>query len=191
MLAAVAAILNLGTTGGLIYLQRESVFAVAPAGSDKAAQPKFWSFRADEVDALIADLKSERAKLIQRQTELDKVAAHVESEKKELEKTRTEIGAMRDEITAEIPEIQDSERKNLKTLAQSYSAMSATAAVAIFAEMDETACVKLLALMKPDKVGAILQEMSAQQSKDETMTKRAARISDKLRLIKDEMKPKS
>ena len=62
-----------------------------------------------------------------------------------------------------------------------YSDISPTAAVAIFSEMDETICAKLLSQMKPDKVAAILQEMSA-EDKDETMVKRAARISDKLRL---------
>jgi hypothetical protein len=42
--------------------------------------------------------------------------------------------------------------------------------------------------MKPAIVGAILQEMSL-QDKDDTLTKRAARISDKLRLILSEPKP--
>ena len=190
-LAALAAVLNIGATGGLIYLQRESIFTVAPALDTKQSQPRFWSFRAEEVDALISELKSERTKLVSRQTEMDKVAAHIDSEKQELEKTRAEIGAMRDEISAEIPQIQESERKNLKVLAQTYADMSPLAAVSILSEMDETACVKLLSLMKPDKVGAILQEMSAQQSKDETMLKRAAHISDKLRLMKAELKPKA
>jgi len=37
--------------------------------------------------------------------------------------------------------------------------------------------------MKPETAGAILTEMSKQQDNDETMAKRAARISDKLRLL--------
>jgi len=49
-------------------------------------------------------------------------------------------------------------------------------------------CVKVLALMKPDKVGEVLQEMST-QDKDDTLTKRAARISDRLRLMKAPPKP--
>jgi flagellar motility protein MotE (MotC chaperone) len=140
------------------------------------------------VDALISELKTERSKLVLRQTELDKVAAHIDAEKQELEKTRSDVAAMRDEITAEMPAIEDSERKNLKTLAQTYSTISPTATVSIFRELDETMCVKVLSLMKPDKVGAILQEMTV-QDKDETMLKRAARISDKLRLIRSQQKP--
>jgi flagellar motility protein MotE (MotC chaperone) len=127
-------------------------------------------------------------KLLQRQSELDKLAAHIESERQELEKTRSDIGAMRDEISAEIPQFQESERKNMKTLAQTYSDVTPAAAVAIFREMDENTCAKLLSLMKPDKVAAIFEEMS-QEDKDDTMTKRAARISDKLRLMKNDPKP--
>jgi len=189
MLAGVAALLNLGTTGGLIYLQRESIVSAVAPPVAKEVKPRFWSFRADEVDALISELKDQRSKLTSRQTELDKVAAHIESEKQELEKTRAEIGTMRDEISAQIPDIQESERKNLKTLAQTYAAMSPASVVAIFGEMDEMMCVKVLSLMKPDKVGAILQEMSQQQEKDDSMVKRAARISNKLRLMKAEQKP--
>jgi flagellar motility protein MotE (MotC chaperone) len=188
VLAAIAAVVNIGTTGGLIFLQREMIF-IAPARPDPdAGKPRFWSFRADEVEALITELKGERAKLVLRQTELDKVAAHIDTEKQELEKTRQDVGAMRDAITAEVPEIQESERKNLKTLAQTYAAMSPASVVTIFHEMDDTMCVKVLSLMKPDKVGGILQEM-ALQDKDGTTTKRAARISDKLRLMKAPPKP--
>jgi flagellar motility protein MotE (MotC chaperone) len=189
MLAIIAALMNIGITMGLIYLQRESLMAAA-ARPTKHVQQRFWSFRSDDVDALVTELRSERVKLVARQGELDKVAARVEAEKAELEKTRADVAGMRDEISAEIPSIQDSERKNLKSLAQTYAAMNPTAAVAIFHEMDELMCVKLLSLMKPDKVGLILQEMS-QQDKDETMVKRAARISDKLRLMKAATKPQS
>jgi flagellar motility protein MotE (MotC chaperone) len=189
LLAIIAALLNLGITGGLIVVKMNSILhPTAAAGED--ALPKFWSFHANDVDALVADLNDQRVKLVQRQTELEKLAAHIESERQELEKTRSDIDAMRDEINAEIPQIQDSEKKNIKTLAQTYSDISPTAAVAILREMDETICAKLLSQMKPDKVAAILEEMST-EDKDETMVKRAARISDKLRLMQANPKPQT
>jgi flagellar motility protein MotE (MotC chaperone) len=189
VLAIIGAIMSLGTTAGLLYTQREAIFGtqkVAPVGTLPLSH--LWGFDAQEVDALVAELKTERVKLVERQTDLDRVAAHVEAEKRELETTRAEVAAMRDEISAEIPKVQDSEKKNLKTLAQTYSTMAPTAVVAIFHDMDDSLCVKLLSLMKPAIVGAILQEMSL-QDKDDTLTKRAARISDKLRLILSEPKP--
>jgi flagellar motility protein MotE (MotC chaperone) len=179
VLAILAALLSIGTTGGLIYLQRETIFTPPSEAGAKDGKPYFWSFRAEDVDAFVAELKQERTKLVERQAELDKVAAHVEAEKAELEKTREDVGAMRDALSVEIPEIQESERKNLKTLAQTYSSMSPDAAVAILEQMDDTMCVKILSLMKPDKVGGILEGMSAGAS-----AKRAALISEKLRLVK-------
>jgi flagellar motility protein MotE (MotC chaperone) len=183
-LAILAALMNLGTTGGLIYFRWNALLhnSSESAGATKDALPHFWSFRADEVDALIAELNTERSKLLARQDELDKLAAHIEADRQELEKTRSDVAAMRDEIAAKIPEVQDSEKKNLKALAQTYATINPQAAVAIFRQMDEMTCAKLLSQMKPDKVAAILQEMS-QEDKDDTLNKRAARISDKLRLM--------
>lgn len=189
-IALLAALLNIGTTGGLIYLNRGQASAPELQEAErKAAVPKFWSFRAEDVDALVLELKSERARLVTRQTELDKVAVQVEAEKQELEKTRAEIVAMREEIARKVPEMQETEVKNFKTLAQTYSIMTPLAVVAIFAEMDETMTVKILAMMKPDKVAGILQEMARTRDKDDTMAKRAARLSDRLRLLKPIQKP--
>jgi len=185
VLAVLAALMNLGLTGGLIYCEKDSILHGDTAATAAAKTPRFWSFHAEEVDALIAELKDEQVKMETRQTELDKVAAHLNAEKEELEKTRTDVVAMQDEISTEVVQIQDSEKKNVKTLAQTYASMSPTAVVAIFRDLDEIMCVKVLSQMKPDKVGAILEEMS----QDETMTKRAASISDKLSLMKNDPKP--
>ena len=185
VLAVLAALMNLGLTGGLIYCEKDSILHGDTAATAAAKTPRFWSFHAEEVDALIAELKDEQVKMETRQTELDNVAAHLNAEKEELEKTRTDVVAMQDEISTEVVQIQDSEKKNVKTLAQTYASMSPTAVVAIFRDLDEIMCVKVLSQMKPDKVGAILEEMS----QDETMTKRAASISDKLSLMKNDPKP--
>ena len=93
------------------------------------------------------------------------------------------IGA---EIDQQVVEIQERELKNLKTLAQTYSAMNPSAVVAIFRELDENMAVKVLSFMKADRVGPILGEMSkaVDAASGETMAKRAARITDKLRLLK-------
>ena len=148
--------------------------------------PRLWNFNSDAVTQLIGDLESGRDKLAADQKSVVTLKAQVESEKAELEKLRTEIQQIRQEIDERVLEIQENELKNLKTLAQTYSAMSPGAAVAIFREMDENMVVKILACMKVDRTGPILGEMSKGQDKpgEETMAKRAARISDKLRLIK-------
>ena len=55
----------------------------------------------------------------------------------------------------------------------------------ILREMDENTVVKMLSLMKADQVGPILGEMpkATDRPGEETMARRAARMSDKLRLI--------
>ena len=148
--------------------------------------PRLWNFNGDAVTQLIADLKVSREKAAADEKGLVTLKSQIDSEKAELEKLRTEIQGMRKEIEDRVLEIQDNEIKNLKTLAQTYSIMPPPQAVSIFREMDDNTIVKVLACMKAEKTGPILGEMSKAQDRqgDESMAKRAARISDKLRLIK-------
>ncbi|HQF38133.1 MAG TPA: hypothetical protein PK322_03350, partial [Opitutaceae bacterium] len=76
------------------------------------------------------------------------------------------------------------ELKNLRSLAQTYSNLTPKAAVAIFAEMDDATVVKVLSLMKADAVGPIFEEMSKDKSEKNNQAQRAARLSERLRLMK-------
>ena len=51
-------------------------------------------------------------------------------------------------------------------------------------EMEDTTVVKILALMKADIVGPIFEEMSKAATGDAALTKRAAQLSEKLRMMK-------
>jgi len=177
-----ALVLGLGTTGGLIYSQRATFKVVEKL----ELPPRLWSFKTEEIDSLVNELKAERKKLDKREGDLEQTSAHIEAERQELDKVKASIKAMRDEISKEIPEVQEVEIKNLKTLSQTYSNITPTAAVVIFQEMDERNVVKILSLMKADKVAGILQEMSRTPDKDGTLAKLAARVSDKLRVLKTE-----
>jgi hypothetical protein len=50
--------------------------------------------------------------------------------------------------------------------------------------MDDSTAVKILSLMKPDVVGPIFEEMSRAAGTDTTLARRAAMLSEKLRLMK-------
>ena len=80
--------------------------------------------------------------------------------------------------------IRADEAKNLRGLAQTYSNLTPRAAVAIFREMDDATAVKILFLMKPDIVGPIFEEMSKTAGTDGTLARRAAILSEKLRVMK-------
>ena len=155
--------------------------------------PRLWSFKTDAMDELIKELGAEREKLAADQKNAVMLQSQAVAERAELEKKRAEIQAMKDEIELRVVEIQEHEVRNLKTLAQTYSAMPPPAAVAIFRELDENTAVKILATMKVDRVGPILGEMakSPDRAGEETMARRAARITDKLRLLKPAKKENS
>ena len=183
IIALVAAALNIGITAGLLYLRGDKFNATAGLLEDKPLSVTLWSFKSASVDGLVRELTKEKEELDARQVDLGKLEARIQSEKNELEKVRADIEAMRDEISQRIPQIEESEAKNIKDLAKTYSSVKPTAAVAIFKEMSDDTVVKILSFMKAETAGAILGEMSKQQDKDESMAKRAARISDKLRLL--------
>jgi len=183
IIALLAAILNVGTTGALLFRASDQ-FTPSPGPPEETSAPlTLWNFNPSAVDGMMQELKQEREKLDARKTELGKLEAHVKSEKAELEKVRADIETMRDQISQAIPRIEEAEAKNIKGLAKTYSAIKPSAAVAIFKEMNDNTVVKILSFMKAETAGAILGEMSKQQDKDESMAKRAARISDKLRLL--------
>ena len=172
-----AMVLGLGTTGWLIYSQRSTFKVVEKV----VLPPRFWSFKTEEIDTMISELKSERKKLEKRESDLEQTSAHIEAERQELDKVKASIKAMR--------EIQEVEVKNIKSLVQTYSNLTPAAAVAIFRDMDDHTVVKILSMMKADKVAAILQEMSKTPDKDGTLSTLAARITDKLRLLKPVKSP--
>ncbi|MEJ1971937.1 MAG: hypothetical protein WDM96_05460 [Lacunisphaera sp.] len=143
-----------------------------------------WDFWTIEIDGLSSELKEERARLRQQSDALNQRAARLSSEQQELAKVRADIESMRAEINRKVIEITADEMKNLKGLAQTYASLSPRAAVAILREMDDTTVVKILALMKSDTVGPIFEEMTKTQGPDGPLAKRAAALSEKLRLMK-------
>ena len=187
-LAVLGALLHLGTLAAVLMpalalLQPPPPPEEAPG---KTLLPeRMWSFKTQAVDEMIAELKKTRAKLDQEAKDAAILKTQIAAERAELEKVQKGIVAMREELEKRIVEVQEPELKNLKTLANTYSTMKPPAAVAILREMDENTVVKMFSLMKADQVGPILGEMPKAPDRpgEETMARRAARISDKLRLI--------
>ncbi len=162
-------------------LELATAARVKPAPEKKE---KGWDFWTIEVENLSNDLKEERARLHQQADLLDQRAARVAAEEKELGKIRADIEMLRREIGDKVIEITADEAKNLKSLAQTYANLSPHAAVAILREMDDVTTVKILSLMKPDVVGPLFEEMSHTPDNDGTLARRAALLSEKLRLMK-------
>ena len=115
---------------------------------------------------------------------LDQRAARLAADQAELAKVRAAIEQMRREIGDRLIEVKADESKNLRTLSQTYGNLTPKAAVAIIKELDDLTVVKILSLMKPDVVAPIFEEMSSSAGPDGPLAKRAATLSEKLRLMK-------
>jgi flagellar motility protein MotE (MotC chaperone) len=189
---AIVAVLGIlsGTAVGLGWFWKaanamvDQVIAARPVAPEPEGKDQGWDFWTIEIDGLSAELKDEKARLHAQSDALNLRAARLDSEQQELAKVRADIEAMRAEINRKVIEITADEMKNLKGLAQTYSTLTPKGAVAIFKEMDDATAVKILSLMKSDIVGPIFEEMAKTQGPDGPLAKRAAILSEKLRLMK-------
>lgn len=194
VIAAVLGIV-LGTAVGLGWFWRAAQLTLAAAIAAVPPSPleeqkaQGWDFWTIEIDGLASELKEERARLRQQSEQLNQRAARLAAEQQELAKLRSEIEGMRAEIGRKVVEITTDESKNLRALAQTYATLTPKGAVAILREMDDTTVVKILSLMKSETVAPIFEEMTKTSAPDGTLAKRAASLSEKLRLMKANKSP--
>jgi flagellar motility protein MotE (MotC chaperone) len=113
---------------------------------------------------------------------LQNLEAHLAVERQELDALKLEIERRHKALADQITIVRRNEVNNLRTLATSYSQISPEAAVAIFDAMDQTLVVKILSLMKPDIVAQILEELARKGVDDPAKIRKAARLSEELRL---------
>ncbi|MEI6870739.1 MAG: hypothetical protein WCL08_00515 [Verrucomicrobiota bacterium] len=151
-----------------------------------AKRATIWNFKTAAVDELITELKNERQSVLEEQKDLAALSSQVTAERQEVERVKAEVTRLRHDLEARIVEISENEKDNLKKLVSTYTIMAPVSAVPIFRELDENTVVKILSQMKPERVALILGAMAQMpdKSSDEPPSKRAARISDKLRLMK-------
>lgn len=182
-LALIAALTYLGTS--TLVVLRGLPSGGEPTVPPTERPPKIWSFKTEAVDQLITELHDERSKFTEEQKGLDTMRAQLASERAELEHVRDEIKVLRDELDQRVVKIQEADLKNIKTLANQYSAMKPATTVSIFREMDEDMVVRILGVMKPDRITAILEEMAKVREKpgEEAASRRIVRLMDKLRLL--------
>ncbi len=194
-LALLGIVLGIGTTVGVILLNKDELSAAParhePKPPSPANAPRDWVFWTDEINKLAANLKEEREALDVREKEVEEFEKRVAGEREELRKVRAELENMRREVVDNIPKIEASERQNIKNLAKTYAAMKPQDAVAVLRELDDPSIVKILASMKADVIGTIFQEMAKAKDTDGTLAVRAARISEQLRLVQSEPKTAS
>lgn len=165
-----------------------TIVVQAPVAAEREASPelkqKGWDFWTIEIETLANELKEEKARLKKHAEMLDQRATRLAAEEKEFAKIRADVEALRKQISDRVVEINADEAKNIRSLAATYTNLTPRAAVAIFKEMDDSTAVKILSVMKADIVGPIFEEMSRNAATDTVLAKRAALLSEKLRMMK-------
>jgi flagellar motility protein MotE (MotC chaperone) len=188
--AILGLVLGLGT--GLYTFNRAAQVAFDRAVSLTPRKDKLineerergWNFWTIEIEELANELKGERERVRKQGEQIDRREAQLASERLELNKVRTELEGIRQEIASKIIEVNADESKNIRNLAKTYGDLPPKAAVAIIRDMDDVTVVKILSVMKSDGVTAIFEEMSHTPSPDGSLSKRAATLTDRLRLVK-------
>ena len=160
--------------------------------------PAIWNFNTDAIQKLVSELNEKKEALSSEHKELATMHAQITAERQEVEKVKQEIIRLRTELDVRVKEVTANEVQNLKPLAQTYSTMLPPAAAAILRELDDETIVKIFSQMKSERVGVLLAELSkplpldpSKPPSDEgkaSPAKRAAEISNKLRLMKKEKK---
>lgn len=185
---AIAVLLGVGT-GLAMFMKAAAPLVEAArtarthtAKADKPEAP--WGFWTIEIENLASELKDQKAVIAKREEALRQREDRLAADREELNKQRQQLEALRAEINSKLVTIQQDEVKNLKSLVATYASLSPKATLTIFKEMDDVMVVKLLALMKTDVVSPLFEEMSKQAAADPAMAKRAAALSEKLRLFK-------
>lgn len=189
-IVVLAVALALGVSTGLGWFMQiaKPLIAEARAARAKAAdvgKPEApWGFWTLEIENLASDLKEEKAVYKKRMEELKQREERLNAERDELAKQRQQLEALRNDINNRIVSIQTDEIKNLKSLVVTYSSLTPKAVLTYFKEMDDNMVVKLLSLMKNDVQTALFEEMSKQAATDPVIARRAATLTEKLRLLR-------
>ena len=193
-LAVVGLLSSLGVGVMMMLSAQKKIVATPPPVAaavvveEKPVPPQtVFSFHTAELVEMVEDLKKQKQKILEEQKDVKALAARTLSDRQEVEKIRDEIKELRADLDRRVVEVQQEEVKNLEALASTYSSMPPSAVVPIFKEMEEDQVVKILATMKAKAVGLVLSEMgkAPDKSGEESTARRAARITDKLRLMKN------
>lgn len=192
LLAILALVLMLGTQFAALKLYWHDLFpkeTSTPVHVVKRSEPEAiqWGFSSDGLNRLKGELELRLSMLELKEEELAAYETRLKSDRIEIEEIKKQVEMMRDTLLEDIVRLEESEAKNLKILAKTYSELEPDATVKIFAQMDDAMVVKILFFMKSQQVGGILQEMAVAQENP----KRAAKISDMLRLFTDDGSKKS
>lgn len=181
---------GVGTSVYVFWRSAEPLFTQAILEQQQAREKvpeedleKGWDFWTIEIENLANELRGEKERFMLETEQAEQRSARITTEQQELDALRNEIENLRREISERVIQIRDSEKKNIRTLALTYTNLSPQAAIALIRELDDVTVVKILSQMKPDVIGPIFEEMSQLTAPGNNLAQRAALLSEKIRLM--------
>lgn len=168
-----------GTTAAVINLKWEALQPVVEVEEKPAPGPS-WTFQNPEVDMLITELKAEKDALTSREIQLKELETRLKAEQQEINLVKQRVIQMQHDLDQSITRITLEEQSNLKKLAKTYVEMPPESSAKLLRQMEDRVVVKYLSIMKEAEVAGILDAFTKLGNEE---TKRAALISDQLRLL--------
>ncbi len=192
VIAIIALVLMIGTQFVALKMYWTELFPEPHTSAlvVKREEPKpfEWGFASEYITQLERELHERIILLDSREEELNAYEARLGADRAEIEEIKNQVEMMREHLLEGVVKLEASETENLKRLAKTYATLTPDATVNIFRELDDSTVVKILFFMKSDTVGAVLQEMATANGGVADQVRRAAKISDMLRLFTDNSK---
>lgn len=146
---------------------------------------KVWDKQVKDFAGLLAQLKSTKDQQEIREQQLNAFEDQLKNEREALNVLKQSIEILQAELERRLVKVQESEVKNLKTLAESYTNMTPESVAKIFEESEETSVIKIMHFLPPETLGAILQVMSKEISKDEKAGAKINHLLESFRLSEE------
>ena len=180
MVALIGAVVFLATTALLLpsAVSMHRLPVSKPVEEKRSSNGPSWAFRNPELDQMVEELRREKAALAAREQQVQQLEARIRVEHESMAAVTQRVARLQMEFDKNVVRLKEQEAANLKRLAKTHAAMSSDGSANILKELADEEVVKILAYLKADEAGPILEAMG-RLGKNEA--RRAAVLSDSLR----------
>ena len=173
-------LLYLAVTGFLLRPSQFPFPMVAVRARATAMTGPSWDFRNPEFDQWLAELKSEKEGLAQREQQLHELETRLDAERQELLTVTQTVHQLQADFDRNVVRFTQQQAENLKRQTKIIEAMTPEGAAAMLEQMPEDEVVRILFALKADAASLILDTLS---KKGPRQAKQAATLAERLRLV--------
>ena len=169
----------------ILQEQRQKQTEVLAKKEKEKNKISIWDKQVKDFTGLLAQLETARNQQEIREKQLKAFEDQLKNEREALNVLKQSIEILQSELERRLIKVQESEVKNLITLAESYTNMTPESVAKIFEESEETSVIKIMHFLAPETLGAILQVMSKEISKDEKAGAKINHLLESFRLSEE------